>query len=36
VGLRKEWVEKTGLGFKLPGLKLVEIAVISSKKESAA
>jgi hypothetical protein len=34
--LRKEWAEKAGLGFQLPGVKVVTMAVKSSKKESAA
>jgi integrase len=35
--LRKEWAERAGLGFKLPGAKIVEMAVKSKKeKESAA
>jgi hypothetical protein len=34
--LRKDWAEKAGWGFKLPGVKVVEMAVKSSEKESAA
>ncbi len=34
--LRKDWADQAGLGFQLPGVKVVEMAVKSKKKESAA